>query len=144
MDCVPESSRGRWNSWESVTGFTWSGSAALGGLLIDRYSYRVCFVVTALIYSVASLPLLLIASSVRSEVARSVPIEEDEAPRSAPAYKVLGVARGEGEEDGCEAEEEKQEQVVAEQDAAGLLLGEVSEGDRAAAPEGAAPPASSA
>ena len=35
MDHVPKNERSRWNSVEAVTNFSWAGSAALGGLLVD-------------------------------------------------------------------------------------------------------------
>jgi MFS family permease len=40
MDVVPKSQRGFWSSLENVTAFTWTGSAALGGWIVDRYDYR--------------------------------------------------------------------------------------------------------
>ena len=52
MDHVPKKHRARWNSLEGLTMFTWSGSAVLGGYLIDAYSYRYCFLITAGIYFV--------------------------------------------------------------------------------------------
>merc|ERR1712060_807518 len=54
MDLVPLSMRGRWNSLLSISAFTWSGSAALGGIIADAAGdYRVTFIVTACIYSVS-------------------------------------------------------------------------------------------
>ncbi len=61
MDFVPSNQRGRWNSFESVSSLTWSGSAALGGYLMDVYDYRYTFEITASIYLLAfllRLPLL--------------------------------------------------------------------------------------
>ena len=61
MDYVPSNQRGRWNAFESVSSLTWSGSAALGGYLMDLYDYRFTFQITAMIYAVAfllRLPLL--------------------------------------------------------------------------------------
>lgn len=64
LDMVASEQRGRWNSIQSITQFTWSGSAALGGFIADRSGdYRFTFAVTAGIYSVAALlyvPLLFI------------------------------------------------------------------------------------
>jgi len=45
-DYTPKSSRGRWKALESITAFGWSGSAAVGGWLIDRVGYGLTFVVT--------------------------------------------------------------------------------------------------
>jgi MFS family permease len=53
MDFVPSDQRGRWNSIESISAMTWSGSAVLGGYLMDSHDYRYTFVITAWIYLVA-------------------------------------------------------------------------------------------
>lgn len=49
LDLVPTDKRGRWNSFSSIRIFSWSGSAALGGLIADAAGgdYRATFVVTA-------------------------------------------------------------------------------------------------
>ncbi|CAE7688457.1 unnamed protein product [Symbiodinium necroappetens] len=64
MDLVTSDLRGRWNSIQSLSGFTWSGSAALGGYLADYAGdYRFTFIVTALIYTASffiGLPLYFI------------------------------------------------------------------------------------
>lgn len=54
-DFVPSSQRGRWNAVHSLTGMTWTGSAALGGVLCDRYGYGKTFVITACLYLLAAL-----------------------------------------------------------------------------------------
>merc|ERR1711988_1476270 len=46
-DYTPKSQRGRWKALNSITGMGWSGSAAVGGWLIDRWGYGVCFTITA-------------------------------------------------------------------------------------------------
>lgn len=46
-DFVSKKHRAKWNSLESINIFSWSGSAALGGLLVDMYGYRATFLVTA-------------------------------------------------------------------------------------------------
>merc|ERR1712062_678146 len=51
MDLVPTEVRGRWNSVQSLSSFTWSGSAALGGYIADVGDYRFTFAVTASVYS---------------------------------------------------------------------------------------------
>ena len=59
-----QSTRARWNSIESIMTFGWSGSAVLGGFLIDRTGFRVTFLITAgmqtlsLIFLVALLPVV--------------------------------------------------------------------------------------
>lgn len=47
MDFVSKSNRGKWNSFESITSFGWSGSAVIGGILTDKYGYGVTFFATA-------------------------------------------------------------------------------------------------
>lgn len=44
--CAQES-RARWNSVESIMQFGWSGSAVVGGFLIDHYSFKAAFLGTA-------------------------------------------------------------------------------------------------
>ncbi|CAK9031220.1 unnamed protein product [Durusdinium trenchii] len=44
MDFVPSNERGRWNAAESVSSMSWSGSAVIGGYLMDAYDYRQTFV----------------------------------------------------------------------------------------------------
>jgi Major Facilitator Superfamily len=46
MDVVRAKNRGKWSAVESLTMFTWTGSAMLGGFLIERFSYRLCFFIT--------------------------------------------------------------------------------------------------
>ena len=53
MDFVSKERRGRWKSLESVSAFGWAGSAALGGVLADQYSYSFTFLITAVIQFVA-------------------------------------------------------------------------------------------
>ena len=55
MDFVPSEQRGKWNAFESITSMTWSGSAVLGGYMMDNHDYRYTFLITALIYFVAFL-----------------------------------------------------------------------------------------
>jgi MFS family permease len=60
MDAVPKKQRVRWNSLESITRMTWSGSAALGGWCIDSFGYRQTFLITAIVYTISTTPLLLL------------------------------------------------------------------------------------
>jgi len=66
-DIVPKHQRGRWNSLESINAATWSGSAFVGGMLVDRYGFVMNFAATACLQLVATLPLLAIAKYVQSE-----------------------------------------------------------------------------
>jgi MFS family permease len=56
-DYTPKSQRGRWKALNSVTALGWSGSAAVGGWLIDKYGYGFCFISTACLQAL-SIPLL--------------------------------------------------------------------------------------
>eukprot|EP00606_Chrysophyceae_sp_TOSAG23-5_P001595 GSChrysophyteH2.ASY1.ANO1.163.1 assembled CDS len=70
MDFVPKSQRGRWQSLESVNAATWSGSAVVGGYLIDRYGFAGIFAATAVLQGVTILPLL--------RIRHVVPLEGDQ------------------------------------------------------------------
>lgn len=62
-DYAPKKIRGRWNALDSVKSVGWSGSAILGGYLVDMYGYRSTFMLTAcaaLIGTALKLPLLWI------------------------------------------------------------------------------------
>src|SRR5690606_4195158 len=48
MDHVPSSERGYWSAFESLTRFGWSGSAVVGGMLMDKYGYGITFMATSL------------------------------------------------------------------------------------------------
>ncbi|DAZ94522.1 TPA: hypothetical protein N0F65_001538 [Lagenidium giganteum] len=50
MDHVPKELRARWNALEGLSVFSWSGSAVIGGYLIDAYDYRTCFFITSFVY----------------------------------------------------------------------------------------------
>jgi len=66
MDLVPKKKRGLWNSLETVAwGLFWNASAAAGGFLIGENNFRRCFLITAAIYVVGTIPIFFIISSVR-------------------------------------------------------------------------------
>jgi len=69
-DYVPKSERARWNSFEAVNMFGWSGSAAVGGFIIERYGYSIMFVITACMQIFAATILLTIAPFVHAEVSK--------------------------------------------------------------------------
>jgi len=60
MDVVPKNTRGKWNSLEGLTSFTWTGSAVLGGYLIDQHGYGFTFFITGAIYITATCILCLL------------------------------------------------------------------------------------
>jgi MFS family permease len=61
MDFVKREVRARWNALEGISVFSYSGSAVVGGYLVDQYDYRTCFFITSLVYFAGlSLELLLL------------------------------------------------------------------------------------
>jgi MFS family permease len=93
MDLVPKKQRGRWNSLENLTSFTWTGSAALGGVLVDRFGYRFTFLITAALYSAACFLLALLIPLTRGEVCDD---ENDEAGAGAAGAQEEVVAASTG------------------------------------------------
>ena len=55
MENVPRNERGVWSAFESLRRFGWSGSAIVGGFLMDKYGYGVTFLATSLIQLTYSL-----------------------------------------------------------------------------------------
>lgn len=55
-DYTPKATRGRWKAVTSIAQESWSGSAAVGGWLIDSYGFGVSFMITACVQSLC-LPL---------------------------------------------------------------------------------------
>lgn len=60
MDHVSEAKRGMFNSFETVNRATWAGSAFVGSSLIDHGGFRLCFLVTAGLYLLATAPVALL------------------------------------------------------------------------------------
>ncbi|KAK9864374.1 hypothetical protein WJX84_002708 [Apatococcus fuscideae] len=58
MDHVPPRHRGKVNALESVRTFSWSGSAALGGYLVEVYGFQHTFLLTAVLKAAGWFPLL--------------------------------------------------------------------------------------
>ncbi|TYZ69085.1 hypothetical protein PybrP1_011404 [[Pythium] brassicae (nom. inval.)] len=50
MDFVRREVRARWNALEGISVFSYSGSAVIGGYLVDAYDYRTCFFITSFVY----------------------------------------------------------------------------------------------
>ena len=61
MDHVPKEERAKWASLESVSMVSWSGSAALGGILVDSEGILFNFLCTAFLQFLATGPLLLLS-----------------------------------------------------------------------------------
>ncbi len=60
MDFVPASTRARWKSLDSISTFGWCGSAALGGVLADKFSYAFTFQITALLQGMSGVVLIFL------------------------------------------------------------------------------------
>ncbi|CAE7469707.1 TDRD1 [Symbiodinium natans] len=56
-DYTPKAQRGRWKALSSIAATGWSGSAAIGGVLIDHFGYGLTFAITGCLQSFA-LPIL--------------------------------------------------------------------------------------
>ncbi len=67
MDHVPKEERAKWSALESVNSFSWSGSAALGGFLVDIEGILFNFSITATLQLLATIPLIIVFRRVRSE-----------------------------------------------------------------------------
>ncbi|MHA1585349.1 MAG: MFS transporter [Promethearchaeota archaeon] len=69
MDIIPKKKRGKWNSMEALAwGLFWNFSAAVGGYLIgSANNFRRSFLVTAGVYVLGTLPILLLFRSVVTE-----------------------------------------------------------------------------
>ena len=52
-DYVPKKYRARWNTLESIASFGWSGSALLGGKLVEMYDYNTTFAITGILQLLA-------------------------------------------------------------------------------------------
>ena len=67
MDFVPKHQRARWNSLDSVTRFGWSGSAVVGGWIVDRWSYGGSFFITSVVQFLAATMLVCLIPHVPLE-----------------------------------------------------------------------------
>jgi hypothetical protein len=60
MDSVPAQERGRWTALESVNTFSWSGSAFLGGVLVQVDGILFNFIITGTLQFLATIPIVLL------------------------------------------------------------------------------------
>ncbi|MFX1534115.1 MAG: MFS transporter [Promethearchaeota archaeon] len=68
MDKIAKRHRGKWNALEQLSwGFLWSFSAGIGGLIVEGWGFYMCFTITATLYTIATLMLLIIRKDVRKE-----------------------------------------------------------------------------
>ena len=71
MDYVDKANRARWQSLNSIVRFGWAGSAALGGVLADRYGYTSTFLITAAVQAAGTLVQCLLLPMVPRKEART-------------------------------------------------------------------------
>jgi MFS family permease len=67
MDFVPKNQRGRWSATQTVVQACWSGSAAVGGVLADRFGYGFIFFVTVAFHLAGTLMQATLLSIVPKE-----------------------------------------------------------------------------
>ncbi len=68
MDVVPKKNRGKWNSLETIAwGLFWNASAVFGGFLIGENNFKLCFLITAGIYFVGTIPIFVMIPMVKKE-----------------------------------------------------------------------------
>lgn len=68
MDVVPKKHRGKWNSVETIAwGLFWNASAVIGGFLIGDNNFQRCFFITAGIYLIGTIPILMLIPLVKKE-----------------------------------------------------------------------------
>jgi MFS family permease len=91
MDHVPKDERAKWSALESFNMFSWSGSAALGGILVDSDGILFTFCITAALQFVATFPHLLLATS-------AVQHEDHQATRRISSQQQEDMEREEGPE----------------------------------------------
>jgi MFS family permease len=60
MDSVPTQERGRWTALESVNMFSWSGSAFLGGILVNVNGLLFNFSITAALQFLSTIPIVFL------------------------------------------------------------------------------------
>jgi hypothetical protein len=87
---APTWCRGKVNAADSVRTFSWSGSAALGGILVEKYGFESTFLITAGIKCVSFLPLLLLFHYVADGVCAGARAQQRQADTLARAACMLG------------------------------------------------------
>ncbi|MCF7793214.1 MAG: MFS transporter [Candidatus Cloacimonetes bacterium] len=71
MDVVPKRHRGKWNSVETIAwGLFWNASAVIGGFLIGDNNFQRCFFITAGIYLIGTIPILMLIPLVHKEISQ--------------------------------------------------------------------------
>jgi len=67
MDYTKKEERARWSSLQTITQFGWSGSAMLGGWLLDHYGFEITFIITASLQLAGTLLMSTLLGAVARE-----------------------------------------------------------------------------
>jgi MFS family permease len=101
MDYVPKNTRARWKSLESVSIFGWCGSAAIGGVLADKFGYAFCFVITICMQATATLMYTSLVFLVAKTPPKKSDDKSDEEGVEDGSKKQSGVGGSGGAESGA-------------------------------------------
>jgi MFS family permease len=98
MDNVPKEERGKWSALESVNMFSWSGSAALGGVLVGAVGLLPLFAVTAFVQFLSTLALVALfahetVEDQSTETRGSVNANDDASSLATPPAASSGTGR---------------------------------------------------
>lgn len=85
MDHVPSSERGKWAALESVNMFSWSGSAALGGILVEEWGMLPVFCLTAAFQLIGTLPMVSLWKVDTMEVSATRSTRDPEEDETTPS-----------------------------------------------------------
>lgn len=92
MDTIKKEHRGKINALEGIAwGLFWNVSAVLGGYLIEAYSYKVTFLITASVYTFGTLLILFIVPLVSDEIISEKPKEPI---LTIPSSEVMALSKG--------------------------------------------------
>ena len=115
-----QESRARWNSLDGVLIFGWSGSALLGGILVDKYGFDVTFRITALMQGIGACFLIPLAFLVPRSEAAHQPSDSVSTAAMAAAGANTGLAAtdvevlGDGQMSALDGFDEEDEDTVAD------------------------------
>ena len=111
MERVPKRWRGKANAADSIRTFSWSGSAALGGWLVERLGFQGTFLVTAGVKAAAYVPLIALLAYVPDGICAGGAPPGAAAAATAAGYAALDssgpLASGAEDCDGCEVDGER-------------------------------------
>eukprot|EP00668_Euglena_longa_P015848 GGOE01020014.1.p1 GENE.GGOE01020014.1~~GGOE01020014.1.p1 ORF type:complete len:356 (+),score=61.40 GGOE01020014.1:287-1354(+) len=95
MDFVPKASRGKWSAVSSIASFGWSGSAVVGGMMVDEKGYGFSFHITAMAQVVSTSFWLLLLPIIPHEPRQLTPLQYTSVSDCIDASPGLAPATGE-------------------------------------------------